>query len=347
MRKITLALHPKEVTAQAIKSLPNARLREVLERRFGLRGKEAETLDAIGRSFGVTRERVRQIEADGLRHLSTRTQAAGVLQPFFGSLGEHFGHHGYVFEENKLLNSIAEPRFHNHVFFLLTVGEPFSCRDEGEEWHTRWFTKEEMLKSAEAVVARTAEDLATVKKPVPAADLFKTLKARSREILGTVPGPDTLESYLAISKVIKQNPYGEFGLVSWPTIRPRGVRDRAYAVLARASKPMHFREVAWAISKSGWSAKKAHPQTVHNELIKDPRFVLVGRGLYALAERGFKPGTVSDVIVAVLKSAGGPLHRDEIVKRVLESRFVKPNTVLLNLQNKELFKRTPHGHSLA
>ena len=167
-------------------------------------------------------------------------------------------------------------------------------------------------------------------------------------MLGTVPSnPDLLESYLSISKLIKQNPYGEFGLVSWPTIRPRGVKDKAYAVMARAAKPMHFRDVAAAISKSGWSNRRAHPQTVHNELIKDPRFVLVGRGLYALSEWGYTPGTVSDVIASVLKAAKRPLSKDEVSKRVLDARMVKPNTVFLNLQNRDLFRKTPGGYTLA
>src|SRR3989344_1608948 len=293
MKKVTLPTHPREAVAATLKSLSSPRVREVLERRFGLRGKEAETLEAIGHSFRVTRERIRQIEAEGLRQLAKPAVVAS-LTPVTGALEKHFEEHGQVFEEGKLLNSMAEPRFHNHAYFLLTVAQPFRAKTEDETWHDRWYTKDEALKAAQSIIARTAEDLAGVKKPIAAAALFQILKTQAKAVLGTVPNPDTLESYLSISKLIKQNPYGEFGLVSWPSIKPRGVKDKAYAVLAKAAKPMHFREVAEATSKSGWSVKRAHPQTVHNELIKDPRFVLVGRGLYALTEWGFEPGTVSD-----------------------------------------------------
>lgn len=346
MKKLVLATHPKEITAKVLKSLPSPRLREVLERRFGLRGKEAETLDSIGQSFGVTRERVRQIEADALKNLQ-KPEIISALQPVFTSLENHFTDHGHVFEEGKLLHSVAEPRFHNHVYFLLTVGKPFNAKDEDEKWHSRWFTRDEALKAAETILDKTASELAAIKKPIAASDLFSILKAKTREVVGSNFNPDVLESYLSISKNIKQNPYGEFGLVSWPTIRPRGIRDRAFAVISKSGSPMHFREVATAISKSGWSSKKAHPQTVHNELIKDPRFVLVGRGLYALAEWGYTAGTVSDVITSLLKSTKKPLTKEEVVKGVLEARFVKPNTVLLNLQNKNLFKKTAEGYALA
>ncbi len=347
MKKLTLPVHPREATQKAIKLLPTTRLREVMERRFGLRGKEPETLEAIGRSFGVTRERVRQIEEDGLKHIM-KPEAAAALAPLVASLEKHFEDHGHVFEESKLLSSVAEPKFHNHIYFVLTVGKPFNRRSEEESWHERWFTREDALKAAQSIMARTAEELAEVKKPVAAADLFKILKVQAKDVLGAVPSnPDLLDSYLSISKLIKQNPYGEFGLVSWPTIRPRGVKDKAYAVMSRTGKPLHFREVATAISKSGWSAKKAHPQTVHNELIKDSRFVLVGRGTYGLAEWGYTPGTVANVIVSLLKSAKKPLTKEEIAQKVLAARFVKPNTVFLNLQNRELFRRTPEGYTLA
>jgi hypothetical protein len=61
--------------------------------------------------------------------------------------------------------------------------------------------------------------------------------------------------------------------------------------------------------------------------------------IYALKEWGYEKGTVADIISEVLREASAPLHRDEIVKRVLKSRFVKETTILLNLQGKPQFKR--------
>jgi RNA polymerase nonessential primary-like sigma factor len=52
--------------------------RTVLRRRFGLDGDPAATLEAIGRDIGLTRERVRQIEAAGLRKLRALLAARGV-----------------------------------------------------------------------------------------------------------------------------------------------------------------------------------------------------------------------------------------------------------------------------
>ena len=80
-------------------------------------------------------------------------------------------------------------------------------------------------------------------------------------------------------------------------------------------------------------------QAIHNELIKDSRFVLIGRGIYALDKWGFKKGTVSETITDILKQSKKPLTREQIVKKVLSTRKVKETTILLNLQNKKLFKK--------
>ncbi len=56
----------------------SVREREVLEMRFGLRGHEARTLEEVGRAFGVTRERVRQIESDTLSKLGALPEAQGL-----------------------------------------------------------------------------------------------------------------------------------------------------------------------------------------------------------------------------------------------------------------------------
>jgi hypothetical protein len=83
-------------------------------------------------------------------------------------------------------------------------------------------------------------------------------------------------------------------------------------------------------------------QTVHNELIKDSRFVLVGRGVYALKEWGYEPGQVKDIITKILRE-NGPLTQGEILERVSKQRLVKENTILLNLSNKKNFLRDSQG----
>jgi len=146
-----------------------------------------------------------------------------------------------------------------------------------------------------------------------------------------------INSYLEISKGIHLNKEGVFGLKQWPEINPRGIKDKTYITLKKHGKPLHFTEVARLISDS------TLPQTVHNELIKDPRFILIGRGIYALREWGYDAGEIKEVIRRIILSAERPLDKRDIVEQVLQKRIVKENTILQNLSNKKYFKRNSDG----
>jgi hypothetical protein len=154
----------------------------------------------------------------------------------------------------------------------------------------------------------------------------------------SISNPDQVAALASVSKQLATL-NDKWGLIKWPIVNPRNIRDKIYVILKENGKHMHFNEIAAAIKESDFKRKNVTTQAIHNELIKDNRFVLIGRGIYALKEWGYKKGTVSDIISEVLKEAGEPLHRDEIVKRVLKSRFVKETTILLNLQGRPQFKR--------
>jgi len=134
-----------------------------------------------------------------------------------------------------------------------------------------------------------------------------------------------------------------WGLEKWPLVNPKNIRDKVFAVLEQNGKPMHYSDIAEAIKNSNFKRKNVTQQAIHNELIKDKRFVLVGRGIYGLESWGYKSGTIADVITDILKEASAPMERKEIVKRVLKVRQVREATILLNLQNKAEFKRVGKG----
>lgn len=126
-----------------------------------------------------------------------------------------------------------------------------------------------------------------------------------------------------------------------PNIKTRGIKDFAYLVVRKAGRPMHFRDVAKEIFAE--FKRKAHTATCHNELIRDTRFVLVGRGIYGLREWGHSGGIVRDVIVEVMNKSGQPLTKNEIIDLVKKERIVKDNTVVVNLQNPKYFVKEKDG----
>jgi hypothetical protein len=151
---------------------------------------------------------------------------------------------------------------------------------------------------------------------------------------------EMVDRWLSMSKTLSANKLGEWGRATSPNVKTRGVKDYAYLVMRRHGSPMHFREVAAGINKT--FGKKTHIATCHNELIKDDRFVLVGRGVYALKEWGYKTGVVRDVIADILK-AEGPMSKEDVVEKVMKERYLKKNTILVNLQNPKYFKKNKDG----
>lgn len=303
------------------------RSRDVIVSRFGIGKDDYETLEAIGQRYGITRERVRQIEADALRHIKDQKRAA-VIQPIVSALESFIGERGGVVDEEKLLAEFASEHFNDAdtrrwrglVGLALAIDGRFKKAPLSDEFATRWYLDGESLKNQERVLNQLVSQLKSGGRVVD----------ENRLLVMAGASEGIVRNYLAASKVISKNVYGQWGLEDWAEIRPRGVKDKAYLVMKKSGKPLHFRQVAELINKGEFSSRPALAQTVHNELIKDKRFVLVGRGLYALKEWGFREGTVKDVISRVLKEKG-PLAKQDLLQAVLAERFVKPSTIILNL----------------
>lgn len=342
MLPINLPILPKEATKLILNKLSSRRMRDVISKRFGLKGGRRFTLEAIGKEYKITRERVRQIEVDALKQLHKEENQLEI-RPLLKSIEEHLKSHGEVMAEHTLLAGLAPNRYHPNLLLLLHIANIFQPLPETNSLHARWAVNKNTGVLPEKIMASLVQELERLQGTVSKEKLLAKTEEQAKKTLGQAMSEEVLDSYLASSKLIRSNPYGEFGINSWPAISPRGIKDKAYVALARVGRPLHFQEVAKTVDEARWSKKKTHPQTVHNELIKDQRFVLVGRGLYALREWGYEPGVVRDIMVSVLKQVGGPLTRDEIVKLVLEKRMVKAPTVFLNLQNKALFKKTEEG----
>lgn len=336
---VPVTFKPKQAAKRLLTVLPE-RARDVLVNRYGLNElAKRMTLEAIGKKYGVTRERVRQIENYALMSIR-KSQAYQKEKPVFAEL-EQILHSlgGVVAEEELLAHASAEKSAQNHIHFLLVVGEAFKREKEDEHFRHRWYIDEELARKVHEALRKLYKNL-TNNDLVSELDIIAQFLTHVEDVADHMKQEHIVRRYLSLSKNIAKNPLGEWGLVTSPNIRAKGMRDYAFLVLRKHGSPIHFREVAKSIEKH--FGRKAHVATTHNELIKDPRFVLVGRGLYALAEWGYMSGVVKDVIRKILEKSG-PLTKEEIVSRVLRERYVKENTILVNLQNPGHFKKDKEG----
>ena len=338
-----LSFQPKSVTKDLLSTLPE-RSRRVLTDRFGLAGKgERRTLDAIGREYGITRERIRQIENHSISAVRDSDAYAAVTQ-HWENLKAALAGLGSILSEETIIRELAKnDAERNNLIFLLTVGHQFNDRREDNDFRARWHVDVALAEMVEKALSNLYASIETNKLTPEEEFLQLFAKALKQEGVKNRPN-DVLARWLAISKRIGRNPLGEWGRQDSPHVRIKNTRDFAYLTLKRHGSPMHFTEVAKSIEKL--FGRKTHPATTHNELIKDGRFVLVGRGLYALKEWGYEPGVVRDVIGGILEREG-PLTRDEIIERVKRERYVKDATIAVNLQNNMFVRNADGKYSLA
>lgn len=316
-----------------LNTIDRDREREIISRRFGLYDRK-ETLEQIGELLGITRERVRQLEKAILARLKAQAEAdlpsiGEVEKSFIKDLSE-LGRVARVSNLSAKVTKENTDRDQAHVAFLAVLAPGLSVVDENDQYfHSIGILEYNDAKS----IKKNVDDIVAAIKEIGQPITINELHARL-----SYEHPDHIKAFATVSKKLA-NLKDKWGLLKWPTVNPKNIRDKIYVILQDETKPMHFNEIARSIRQSNFKRKDVTTQAIHNELIKDSRFVLIGRGIYALNEWGYKKGTVATVISDVLEKAGEPLHRDEIVKRVLKTRQVKETTILLNLQSKPQFKR--------
>lgn len=323
------------------------RQNQVIEGRFGVgREKVPKTLEAIGSGFGVTRERVRQIEASALAILEKSVLKNDIAQNILKEGKKAMGEKGGVASKDALVSQLA--RSHNdldanHLDLLLAASGAFFVFPEDDNVIPLYYADKGSLAKAKSFLAQWVSVLRAKKSAVMNSGSSAYQKEFGAFTAKKGIPASHAENYLSISKQIRKNPYGDVGLAEWPEINPRAIRDHIYLVLKKGGTPEHFTDIARLINEAGFRTKRvALASTVHNELIKDDRFVLVGRGTYGLREHGFIPGTAKEIIERILRKQG-PLSSQEILLAVQKERFFKENTILVNLQNRTLFMRKPDG----
>lgn len=331
---------PLEIVDEILSGLKE-RDRQILAHRFGLNNKETKTLAAIGQDQNLTRERVRQIEKDLIKNLKKHSAKF----PNFGTAKEFLlniiSEHGRIIAEENLLIylNIKDHQEKNAIIFLLHLVEEldnFIHENYKKNWVMVLFNNSLLHNFAE----ESKKIITGKNSPLPAESFLEHFKQtefyqKNKEDLSD----KIILNFLELTVEIEKNVFGEYGLSGWKEINPKDVGDKAYLVMKYHKKPEHYNTITEMINQAKFDNKTAYKETVHNELIKDNRFVLIGRGIYALTEWGYKPGVVADVIREILAKHANPTTKEQIMDEVLKLRRVKRNTISVGLSNKKLFKK--------
>ena len=325
----------KNAIAGSLKIIEQDREREIISRRFGLNGRK-ETLEQIGEMLSITRERVRQLEKAILIRLQISAEEGQIPELMAAEklLVRNLSEMGRV----AILADLADKIYgrkttaseRTGLYFLATFSKNLTIIEENDRYNpaigiAEYGDSRKIRERVDEIVKIIKEN----KQPMTIEELDAKLDYEH---------PDYIKATASVSKLIAtlNNLYG---LTKWPSVNPKNIRDKIFVILESEKQPMHFSEIAKRIKESNFKRKNVTVQAIHNELIKDPRFILIGRGIYALSSWGYKKGTIADIITSILTKSEEPLTREEIVKRVLKVRKVKETTILLNLQNKKLYKK--------
>jgi DNA-directed RNA polymerase delta subunit len=316
--------------------------RAVITHRFSLDNEPRKTLESIGQKFAVTRERIRQIEATALRKLQ-RNASNTKIKRVSGTITQILGHHGGLCREKQIITEVLsklhgpESPVNGHIVRLALSITPGVLRsDSPKSFHRFWYQKSMTNMSEVKSIAKCAYQVTNKK-----GDVITTPELVEKTAKGLQMEADAYEKILAVISAdvrFRKIDENHWGLQEWRHINPKSIHDKALIIMRKHNQPMHFIEIANTISSEGFDNRPVTVQAVHNDLIRYPEFVLVGRGMYALREWGYNPGTVADVIASILKE-DGPLSKKEIVKRVQQQRDVKVGTISLNLQKEDAFIR--------
>lgn len=340
----------KKFSTKILEGFPQ-RNKEVVLRRFGLaESREMETLEAIGRDHNITRERVRQIENDTLKKLKekiTSPKFAAAFGGLEGTMSSVLDRNGGIMRESSLLEKLVPEGNKNFAYFLLSLSPSFKRIDAEGCFYPVWTNNPDAIGKAKMMCQTFEEIMGGAKKTLSDQEVMEAYEKELKAKVGEMD-KEAVFSHLGICSRLAKTVDQKWGLSVWAEVNPKTIKDKIEMVLKRENKPLHFQDISRLIEHLNSrlaNVKKISPhiQTVHNELIKNDNFILVGRGMYALREWGYQSGQVKDIIAKVLKESSGSLTKEEIVQAVSNQRSVKESTILSSLRNKNLFAKDASG----
>jgi hypothetical protein len=314
----------------------NERSQDIIRKRFGLTQEKPETLEKIGSDYRITRERVRQIVTDAVKNISSmedNPRFKEAEKKLIFTIDKFDG----IIKENELVKKVSSDGFReaNAIKFIAQCSKNIYLIEEKDRIHRSWATLKLLAEDIRKVEKIALEIFEAEEKLLSDEELAKKVALKIEGLT-----KNQILAFLKVLNSVQKNRFGKWGKANWTEVNPKGTREKIYLILKEQKSPLHFTEIANLIDKYNLGKKKAHPQTVHNELIKDKRFVLIGRGIYAMREWGYQEGTIKDVLKEILSKKGRPMKKEDIIEEVLKIRKVKKTTVMINLNNAKLFSRT-------
>lgn len=324
-------------------SLVSAREAQILSFRYGLEEDPAQTLSQIGEKLKLTRERVRQLEKQAFKTITSSSRLDSILSPLRHLVIDILKFNGglttFKSVSNKLITSGMVPASEKEILYFLldkclTGISRVSDKDFELSFKLPSFSLDFVratLDELEKIFAQTNKilTLPEIVKKFKASEYYSAQQTKISELGAELDA--LILAYLEASTKFVKTPFDQWGLKLWPSVTPKRINGKIYLVLKAKQKPLHFTKISSLINEN-WPVKKSvQPATVHNELIADKRFVLVGRGIYALAEHGYTSGSVQEIVKKIM-AKNLDLKTSDIIDQVKEKKLVKESTIRMAIR---------------
>jgi len=328
----------------------------IIERRFGLGGASLLTLEELGLAFGLTRERIRQIEANALDNLKNvlidnsyenknyhvHPEIISTLQNLSCFINQITNN---IILENKLMSDISEqysidsksvePSLHL-IFMLNGLSQiRFNKSDLRTAWGNIQATK---IRKLEKIISRIDKLLTEeVVTPVGEIDILieinKILKGKNRISL------DELRQYLNLCSSIEKHSDG-FYWGKFEQLTGRG--NQTERILFENGEPLHINQITRKINHrlTLHSKRLVNDRNLGNQISGDARFTPIGRsGEWGLSSWTLNTGTIIDLMKQCLMTRNTAATSDEIYLYVSERRPVQRASIDVYLMLREEFSK--------
>ena len=313
--------------------------RYIIVSRFELNGKKKQSLQEIADGFQLTRERVRQIQVSAIERLR-KDDCVALLSKTIKLLEETLEECGSVATEERICNvcNLANKKERGYARLLLEIGDSFNKQKISKEMNSFWYTSENKKNEAERIISSLNKEIFrnvdVIYKYKDVVNLINKVSSKN------IKNNKEYVSLLDISLFLKRNKEGEWGHYKNPQISLKGISGYISLVLSNAGEPLHFEEISRRISEL--KGKKCYLGSCHNELVRSNKFFLVGRGLYVMNGMGYESGTISEVLIKIIKE-NGSITQEKAVEIVKKKKIVKEKSIRQNLLNKKYFTKNKEG----
>jgi hypothetical protein len=335
----------KQELSQLLSYLTKKEL-EVIVKRYGINGEEPTTLAAIGDKMSLTRERIRQIQVQAIKKLQRAVKSSDILL-LNENISDHLETCGGIISEDGLfayVNEIFPEDLHeirNEILLIAEFDKDLRHEHNKVDFRPHYRSKKIKFSQIKETSYFAIKALKSEKNIISKDDICKLIQEKYSEDFAFKDN-STIIASLKLDRRLRD--HGDFfSLLAWRHVNPRTLFDKIVFVLNETNKPMHFRDIADAMVDKSLRKKNSSIQAIHNELIGNSMFVLIGRGTYALKDWGYEGGTVSEVIESILAEEG-PMSLNDLTSKVLQRRKVKEVTVQVNLNSKkDIFRKNSDG----